>query len=339
MTKRNPTEVYLPPHVVNEKDPPMPMSQTVDWGTNVLNIPTLHEMGLTGEGIRVAVIDTGIDKEHPDLKGGIAGIVNTTREAMSATHGHGIGAAGIIGARNNTRGILGTAPECQILGIKSMRETGGGSISEIVDGIEAAMALEVDVINLSLGTTADVPSLKSVIKEAIQEGIYVVCSAGNSGGDDTVVYPARYTGTFAVGATNQSGKVSAFSSRGTQVDIAAPGERVLTTWKNKSYARVSGTSFSAPYVSGLFALFKQADILVNHTRLEATAIDIEEPGKDKKSGWGLINPIYFVDKYAPKEDGEQPTNDTTEDIDLTPVFEAFDSLKKFVDTINKHFNQ
>lgn len=291
------SQVFLPPYVVNEVNPVLPQSQTVDWGTNVLRIPEIHSLGITGQGVVVAVVDTGIDENHPDLVNSIQQIINVTGEGMKASNGHGIGCAGIIAAQNNNEGILGTAPGAKIIGIKAMRESGGGSISEIIAGIDAAIKAGAQVINLSLGTTSDVPSLKAAIDRAVSAGIYVVCSAGNAGQDNSVVYPARYDVTYAIGATNQSGNVSAFSSRGWEVDIAAPGERILTTWRNRSYARVSGTSFSAPYVSGLFALFLSAELYITHERLQATAIDIEEPGQDTKSGHGLINPLQFIKTY------------------------------------------
>jgi len=299
-------EVFHFPFVVNDLGPALPMSQTIDWGTNILNIPAIHALGITGSGIKVAVIDTGIDRDHPDLQGGIYEIKNVTGEPFAATHGHGIGAAGIIGARNNNTGILGTAYDCQILGIKGMRESGGGSLTEIIAGIDYAITSMVHIINLSLGTTSNAPAFEAAIKRATAAGIYVVCSAGNAGQDNSVVYPARYEESYAVGATNQAGKVSAFSSRGWEVDIAAPGERVLTTWKNKSYARVSGTSFSAPYVAGLFALFLHAGIKISHKRLKLTAIDIEEPGQDQKSGHGLIDPVKFIQTFKHEEPTPAP---------------------------------
>jgi subtilisin family serine protease len=310
----NENEVFLPPYVVNEINPVLPQSQTIDWGTQTLNIPELHELGLTGKGVKVAIVDTGIDDQHPDLVGAILKLYNTTTEAFAFTHGHGIGCAGIIGGNNNETGILGTAYDCQILGIKSMRENGGGAISEIVAGIDMAVSEGAQIINLSLGTTGDVPVLKQAVKRATDKGIYVVCSAGNAGQDNSVVYPARYEETYAVGATNVKNEVSAFSSRGWEVDIAAPGERVLTSWKNRTYARVSGTSFSAPYVSGLFALFIQAGIMITHDRLKATAIDIEEPGQDEKSGHGLIDPIQFVEQFieVPSDPPTDPPNDPSE---------------------------
>lgn len=323
-------DCFLPPHVVNEYGPVLPQSQTIDWSINVLDIPKIHkEFGYRGKGMVAAVIDTGIDKDHPDLKGAISKIINVTAESMAASHGHGIGVAGLIGARDNNTGIYSVAPECQIIGIKAMRETGGGSLAEINKGIDAAIREGVDVINLSLGTTSDVPSLKAAVQRAVDAGIYVICSAGNAGGSNSVVYPARYPIAYAIGATNQAGNVSAFSSRGWEVDVAAPGERVLTSWKNKTFARVSGTSFSAPIVSGLFLLFKEAGIDMTHKIIQETSIDIEEPGQDQKSGHGLIDPYKIISKYGKPKDSEDP-KDPCPSVNLDKIIEARDLLSKFI---------
>lgn len=290
--------VSLPPYVVNDINPVMGFAENIDWGTNTLKIPQIHlEHKLTGKGIKVAVIDTGVDPNHEDLQGAVIKTLNTTSEPYAFTNGHGTGCAGIIGARKNDKGILSVAPDCQIIAIKALTESGNGSMTDIVEAIHLAIAEGVHVINMSLGGGGGTPALQSAVEKAAAAGIYVICSAGNSGTDNSVGYPARYPQAYAIAATNQSNKVSAFSSRGQEVDIAAPGERILTTWKNGAYAVVSGTSFSAPYVSGCFALFCEAKIKMDHPRLKATAIDIEEPGQDHKSGYGLINPFEIIKRY------------------------------------------
>lgn len=298
------SEVFLPPFIVNDVNVVMPQSQTVDWGHSVLKIPQLHQMGLTGRGIRIAVIDTGVDHKHPDLQGALeldtdGQPFNVTSEAFAAAHGHGTGVAGIIGARNNQTGILGVGYESTILPIKAMRENGGGSLNEIAAGVYKSIELGADIINLSLGTTSNSAILRGAIHQAAKKGIIVVCSAGNAGQDNSVVYPARYEVCYAIGATNQNNQVSSFSSRGWEVDVAAPGERVLTAWRNHSYSRVSGTSFAAPYVAGAMALLLQGGMEISHSNLKETAIDIGEPGQDTRSGHGLIDPLRYVKNYRP----------------------------------------
>lgn len=292
-------EVQLPPFVVNEINPVLPLSQTPDWGHDFLRIPEIHKIGLTGKNVRIAVIDTACDTAHPDLINSIENIHNLTAEPYKATNNHSTGVCGVIGARNNATGVLGVAPDCKLIPIKALDESGSGSLDTIIKAIDLAISLNVDIINMSLGATGTTNALKQAIARAFAKGIYIVCAAGNSGLDNDVNYPARYAETYGVAAINQSGKISAFSSRGWEVDIAAPGERILTTWKNNSYAKVSGTSFAAPYVAGLFALFLEAKIKVTHDLLKKTSIDIEELGPDTKSGYGLINPVLVVTPPPP----------------------------------------
>lgn len=332
------TDMFLPPHVVNEENPVMPQSQTLDWAGVVLNIPQIHELGYRGKGIVVAVIDTACDVNHPDLQGAIKEIINVTSEPLKATNHHGTAVTSLIAARDNEEGILGAAPECEIISIKAMRENGGGHINEIIKGIDEAIKRNVDVINLSLGTTSNVSSLRNAVKRATDKGIYVVCSAGNAGKDDSVVYPARYEECYAVGATNQSGYVSAFSSRGVEVDIAAPGERVLAAWKNGGYARVSGSSFSAPLCAGLFALMKEVGVEITHKLLGDTAIDIETPGKDIKSGHGMIDAFKIIRNYEENKPDKDNDDASGEPSDREKLKKAVEFLNNAHDLLRELLN-
>lgn len=291
-------EVSLPPYVINDLSPIRTQSETIDWCMNTLQIPRIRaEFGLTGKGVKVAVIDTGCHIDHEDLKGAVISHHNVTNEPYAWSNGHGSGVASLIGARQNDLGIQSVAPNCQIIAIKALAESGSGSLTDIVKGIDLAVSLGANVINMSLGGNQGTPAMEQAIKNAINKGIHVICAAGNSGGDNTVGWPARYAETVAVGATNQNNQSSAFTSRGPEVDIAAPGERILVAWKNGGYATVSGTSFSSPLMAGCYALFVEAGIKVTHTMLRETAIDIEEPGFDNKSGFGLFNPYEIIKKY------------------------------------------
>lgn len=292
-------KVHLPPFVINDINPVLAQSgDTVDWGITALKIPQIHsEFGITGKGVKVAIVDTAADLQHEDLIGAIIENHNTTNEKYVPTNGHGSGCAALIGARKNDKGILSVAPDCQIIAIKALLESGSGNMVDITEAVNLAIDRGAQVISMSLGGSSTVPGLKTAIKRATDAGIYVICAAGNAGQDNSVGYPAKYPEAYAVAATNQASKVSAFSSRGPEVDIAAPGERILTAWKNGGYATVSGTSFACPITAGCFALFIEAGIKVTPSMTQVTAIDIEEPGVDLKSGYGLINPYELIKKY------------------------------------------
>lgn len=305
-------EVTLPPYVINEVNPVLPMSQSLDWGMTQMYIPDIHALGITGKGITIAVIDTAIDVTHPDLQGVISGTFNFAEDAYVPKAHHGTGVAGVIAAQNNEKGVLGVAPDAKIVGIKVLNEDGSGSITNVVQGILKAIELKVDIINMSLGANTGTGALKAAVEKARDAGIHIICAAGNSGADNDVCFPARYDQTVGVAATNQQQKVSVFSSRGWEVDIAAPGERILTTWTNHDYAKVSGTSFATPYVAGLYALFLQAGVQINHELLKKTAIDIEEPGNDTKSGYGLINPKKIVSSRSEPVEPQVNKNEKVE---------------------------
>lgn len=283
----------LPPFVINEDAPFLALGQQIGWGITDLGIEKIHARGITGKNIRIAVIDTGVDTEHPDLKTQILGKFNTTDEVYSSSNGHGTAVAGVIAAKHNGVGVLGVAPDAKIVAIKALQERGFGTNEAIAKAIEVAIRQQVHIINLSLGSPTYSSPVHQAIKEAHRKGILVVCAAGNDGRNNSVSYPAKLTETWAVAATNDRRQVSAFSSRGKEVEIAAPGERILCCWRNGEYVSISGTSFAAPFVSGVLALALEIGG-VDKNFVLSSSIDIETPGRDMKSGYGLINPLEFI---------------------------------------------
>jgi len=317
--------------VVNDDNPALPLSQGIDWGAAMIKIHQVHALRYKGKGIKVAVIDTSSDVNHPDLRGAITKTLNATRETYRPINHHSTGVCGIIGARDNEIGVVSMAPECEIIAIKALYEHGGGSLGDIIKAIDMAIDEKVHIINMSLGTTADVPQLHEAVKRAHAAGIVIVCAAGNTG-QEGVNFPAAYEECIAVGAINSSGKVSSFSTRGLQLETAAPGETVLTTFKNNGWARLSGTSFACPGVAGIAALALQAGIKFTPQLLKETSIDIEEPGFDIKAGYGLINPVAIMDRRdAPqKPSSSSSVKPIPLPIDTAPVKAAVDILSKAV---------
>ncbi|MCP3761342.1 S8 family peptidase [Domibacillus sp. A3M-37] len=270
-------------------------AQTLDWGIQATNVPASWSAGLTGKGIKVAVVDTGI-ATHSDLaiSGGVSFVSYTT--SYQDDNGHGTHVAGIIGAKDNGFGTKGVAPDAAIFAVKSLNKDGSGSLSSILAGIDWAITNKMDIINLSLGTQTHSSAFQSMVDKAYAKGLLVVAASGNggsaSGTDDTVDYPARYNSTIAVGAVDSSLKRVSFSSTGSAVDVAAPGESITATYLNNGYARMSGTSMAAPYVSGQLALMKQANPTTDNVRLRAmltdTSKDLGAGGRDALYGYGLM---------------------------------------------------
>jgi subtilisin family serine protease len=261
----------------------------------------------TGDPVKVGVIDTGIDLKHPDLQANIKGGFNAINPLKSANddNGHGTHVAGIIAALNNSIGVIGVGPNIDLYAIKVLNASGSGYLSDVIEGLDWARTNGMQVVNMSLGTSQDVQSFHEAIVNAYNAGVVIVAAAGNSGG--AVSYPAAYPEVIAVSATDQNNQIASWSSRGPEVDLAAPGVSIYSTYKGQSYATLSGTSMAAPHVSGAAALTidtKKCDLNLDgictpaevQQRLEQTAIDLGTPGKDNLYGSGLVN-VYNALTY------------------------------------------
>lgn len=290
----------LPPYAVEATF--IALSETVDWGLANYDIPDQWRE-TRGEGVRVAVLDTGIEATHPDLAGCIDDARDFTGSRFGSEDrvGHGTHVAGTIAARQNNQGVVGVAPECRLLVAKVLGDDGSGSGRSVVEGIDWACEAGADVLSMSLGSRSDDRAIHAAIKRAVAAGKFVVCAAGNEGRPDSVNYPAKWPQTLSIGAVDRRGHVARFSSRGDQVDVCAPGEDVLSTYLDGGYAKLSGTSMATPFVSGVVALLvakhrklggttpidTQAE-LIEHLR--RTAVDAGPRGKDPNYGYGLIDP-------------------------------------------------
>ncbi|EWG10090.1 S8 family peptidase [Cytobacillus firmus] len=219
-----------------------------------------------GKGIKIAVLDTGCDISHPDLKDRVTGGRNFTDDDNSDPNsfkdynGHGTHVAGTIAAYENNAGVIGVAPEAELLIVKVLNKDGSGQYEWIIKGIHYAIEQNADIISMSLGGPADVPELHDAIKAAVNKNILVVCAAGNEGdGDDSTdefAYPGCYNEVISVGAINLERDSSDFTNSHNEIDLVAPGEGILSTFLNGKYATLSGTSMAAPHVSGALALIK-----------------------------------------------------------------------------------
>ena len=300
----NDVEYSLPPFVINEYDPIISFAAGMyDWGPLALQVDSIkNDFNLTGNGVRVAVIDTGVNPNHVDIKHAVEKTLNTTNEAYGWSNGHGTGCAACIAGTADHGGFWGVAPNAKIVAIKALKESGSGSNQSIIKAIDLAIKEKVDIINMSLGSGMGTSNLHRAIKKAVSKGILVVAAAGNTGRPNDVNYPAHYQEAFAIGASNTFNRVSVFSSRGWELECVAPGEEITTAWSGRDNARatVSGTSFATPYTAGCFALFLEAGIKVTHDLITSTAEDIEKKGRDAKSGYGLVDPYRIIDEHYSK---------------------------------------
>lgn len=260
------------------------------------------ENDVTGAGIKVAVLDTGIDGNHEDLS--VAGGINYSGGSSSNWsdgHSHGTHVAGTICALDNSTGVVGVAPDCDLYAVKVLDDSGVGTDSQVVAGIEWAISNGMDVINLSLGRrgTASV-AYERALQTARNNGILVVAAAGNNGNaDNQVLYPASSDHTLAVAATDSSDDRAYYSSYGRQIDIAAPGGSVYSTLPNDNYGSKTGTSMSAPHVAGVAALLMEKHPNLTLEEIEILLLcgaeDVTSAGIDSETGYGLVNALSSFD--------------------------------------------
>ncbi len=251
-------------------------AQTVPWG--VARIGAQQSTALSGNGtgtvnVDVAIIDSGIDRAHPDLT--VSGGQNFSGGSSSDygdANGHGTHVAGIVAAKDNNLGVVGVAPGARLWSVRVLGASGSGSLSGVIAGVDwvRSRASTIEVANMSLGTS-DSATLKQAIDRAVSAGVTFVVAAGNESRDTFLTSPANSTngGVITVSALTSAGTVASFSNFGTNyidqigaengVDVIAPGDSIYSTFRNSGYTTMSGTSMASPHVAGVAALCKAAN--------------------------------------------------------------------------------
>ena len=289
------------------KPTPTQPSEVLPWGVDRIDAEKVWGI-TTGDPIKVAIVDTGIDVKHPDLVGNLKGGVSTvayTRK-YNDDNGHGTHVAGIAAAIDNTIGVIGVGPKIDLYAVKVLDGRGSGYLSDVIEGLDWAVANGMQVVNMSLGTGSNIQSFHDAVIAAKNAGVVVIAAAGNSGG--SVIYPAAYSEAIAVSATDQNNVIASWSSRGPEIDLAAPGVSIYSTYKRTGYATLSGTSMAAPHVAGSAALVLNTpvgeyyDVNLNRKwdpdevqkKLQDRAVDLGNAGFDNLYGWGLVNAYNAV---------------------------------------------
>ncbi|PSP76057.1 serine protease [Halobacteriales archaeon QS_1_68_20] len=271
--------------------------QCMPWGVDRIDADDAHHDGDTGSDSSVAVVDTGIDPTHEDLDvtGGKA--IVTCSGACPAPwaddNGHGTHVAGVAGATNNDVGVVGVAPDADLSAVKVLESDGSGSASDVAAGIEWAADQDIDAINLSIRTDQDSQVLRDACAYADASGSLVVAAAGDNYGGP-VGYPGAYDTTVAVSATDRNDWLMACSSTGPEVDLAAPGEEILSTVPRDEYRRDDCTSPATPHVTGAAALTTSYGLSNDEARsvLFETAEDIGL--WEEEQGEGLVDAYAAV---------------------------------------------
>ncbi|MEO3789176.1 type VII secretion-associated serine protease mycosin [Nonomuraea sp. B10E15] len=257
-----------------------------------------------GEGVTVAVVDSGVDATHPQLSGVVVRQEDLTGTDRRDCVGHGTAVAGIIAGRDLTsRGVpvMGVAPDARILSIKQT-EGRSGDVARLARGIRRAADLGADVINVSV-QAQDHPDLKAAVTYAQDKDAVIVAAAGNVKQDDGAVaaaYPAEYPGVIAVGSASPDGAKSEFSNGVTRISVTAPGAGITSAWTGGGYrTELDGTSFAAPFVSGVVALVRARHPELDHWQIKRRLERTAEGGGAAGTGAGLINPLLAVTSVTP----------------------------------------
>ncbi|KIL46699.1 methionine adenosyltransferase [Jeotgalibacillus alimentarius] len=280
--------------------------QFVEWGPLLIQAPSLWESDLTGHGVKIGIIDSGI-AAHNDLRiaGGASFVSYTT--SYRDDNGHGTHVTGIASALDNQIGIKGIASGADIYALKAFDHTGTGTLSSMIAALDWAVKNEMDIVNMSLGSEYDSSAARRAIEQAEAEGVLMIASSGNNGqkSGHKVSYPAAYPETIAVGAVDRNRNYASFSSVGTAVDLVAPGTDIGSTYLNERYVRMSGTSMAAPYVTGAAALLMEkypaADSQWIKEQLLEAAVDLGSPGRDIYYGEGLLQLQMLTGLTAPDQ--------------------------------------
>ena len=278
---------YLSKPVAAPNDP----SFDKQWGLEKIEAPRAWEEA-RGEGARVAVVDSGIDQNHPDFRGQVAAqkdFINNDPVAEDQNpYSHGTHVAGTVAAvTDNGAGVASTCPDCQLLVAKVYKDR--ALDFDVADGIVWSADNGAEAINLSLGKPSESRFLKTAIDYASNRGSLVVAAAGNSN-NRVKNYPAAYPNVIAVSATNRADEKAGFSTFGDWVDVAAPGDGILSTVRG-GYGYSSGTSMASPHVAGLAGILAGEGLPASkiRQRIESTAVDLGPRGKDPYYGHGRIN--------------------------------------------------
>lgn len=298
-------------------------TQSVPWGVKTVDSRNASVSAAAQRAVDVAVVDTGIDDDHPDLADTVVWGANTVGagevayglQSADDDNGHGTHVAGVVGAANNSDGVVGVAPAVDLYAMKALDRAGRGTISDVIQAVDVAIAGpdgtygtadDADVVLLSLGTDRDSNALRSAITSATDRA-YLVAAAGNSGDGNVetndLLYPAKYPGVLAVGASTKNSTVPVWSPSGEELDLVAPGVDIYSTVPEGQYRELTGTSMAAPHAAGSAALVIAADARDGRRDLRRravtalltdTAVRVDQSRDDRVTGGGIVNAAAAV---------------------------------------------
>jgi subtilisin family serine protease len=351
---------YLPNFVREDILMAQTVGQQFGWQIQNFDLPSAWK-DTCGTGVNVAVLDTGVDLTHPDLIENLIEGYNVINPKLPPTddNGHGTHVAGIIAASNNAIGVVGVSPCAKIIPIKVLNRMGAGRMDHVIEGIKVAVDKGADLICMSLGTRNPLDEVLKAIKKAADSGVVCFVAAGNAGRTAQLLYPAAYDMTISIGAVDENSMRASFSCTGPNLDFVAPGVDIYSTVPVSSYAVMSGTSQAAPFACGVGALllshhrmtkpgakFKKEDYVkaLSNNALTVENLDVKyaELGKRFFQGFGIINPVNFLDWVENKkvDSVAQTIAGALSDVGMLDTTKAdVSALRKLSTDLNKALKQ
>lgn len=308
MIKRK-RECRLLPHIKQPIYGLNPSSaQILTWPISTFSVQTFWNK-CDGENVVVAVIDTGCDFNHEDIKENIVdgyNFVENGKDPMDR-NGHGTHVAGTIASINNGTGIVGVAPKTKIMPIKALDDSGMGSNNNVASAIVWAVDHGADMITMSLGSEYPSLPIERALLHAINNNVAVFCAAGNSGIHRSINFPARYNETISIGAIDRNLEICQFSCTGDELDFLAPGQDIISTTPGNTYSSMSGTSMATPFAVGCASLWlsllrKSGDTRKRISKDEyinyfkKNTMKLKNPkysGLRRYEGYGIIQPSIY----------------------------------------------
>lgn len=285
----------------SKADPEM----TKQYHLGILNAEKAWDLTMGKPNIKIAIVDSGIDLNHPDLKARIVAGMNIIepKKPPMDDNGHGTHVAGIAAATaGNGIGVAGVAPNCSLMPVKALNK-GRGTDVDIAEAIVWAADNGADVINISIGLYTQSRAMVKAVNYALKKNVVVISSAGNDSKSSKIHLPSMIKGVIEVSATNKLDRLASFSNYAQQISVSAPGDKILSTMPTYrveltseaglKYGVLSGTSMASPMVAGLAALLKSQDKSMTpkevKEHLEATSVDLGKSGYDVYFGSGRID--------------------------------------------------
>lgn len=338
-----------------KEDVMMPLSTTQYLGWHISSFKLEEVWKLTkGENVTVAVIDSGCDLEHIDLKDNLVEGKNFVEEGMPPIDSgeHGTHVSGIIASSDNSEGVVGVAPKAKIMPLKVLNSYGMGNKENVAKAIVYAVDHGADLITMSLGSRTPVDAVKEAIDYANSKSVVCFVAAGNAGSTKQLLYPAAYTTCISIGAVDENCMRADFSCTGPNLDFVAPGVKIYSTVPKNSYAFLSGTSMSCPFAVGTAALVLserrkldlQAKLAIDDYRqiLKSNTLPIknldmklDQQGVRFWQGMGIINPSEFEEwvQYRTASDIKQKIVKIKDEISMLKNEHLKEDIFKFIDMI------